>query len=164
SISEIRSSFVTVFFILVSEIGTWCAIFFAIFWSLLAKKRHLTFLFSLVISLLGAQFLYFALKDLFNRPRPSFPHLIHYSGYSFPSGHSTIAIVFYCIIIFFLYKNKPVSKHISKVICVLVSAIIFLIGISRIYLGVHYFSDVAGGYLTGFIWLMALYLLTTRKW
>lgn len=163
SISKLQSSFATVFFILISELGTWGTIFIAVSWSLLAKKRHLTFLFSLIISLLGTQFLYFALKDLFNRPRPQYPHLIHYSGDSFPSGHSTTAIVFYCVVIYFLYKNNPFSKHVSSVICVLFTIIVFLIGISRIYLGVHYFSDVAGGFLTGFIWVMALYLLTTQR-
>lgn len=85
------------------------------------------------------------LKAIFRRPRPEESlRLVNETNFSFPSGHAMISIFFYLTIIILINKSNFKCKNILNLILLL---IIILIGISRIYLGVHYFSDVIGGYL-----------------
>lgn len=85
------------------------------------------------------------LKAIFRRPRPEESlRLVNETNFSFPSGHAMISIFFYLTIIILINKSNFKCKNILNLILLL---IIVLIGISRIYLGVHYFSDVIGGYL-----------------
>ncbi len=85
------------------------------------------------------------LKYLFKRPRPDETlRLITESNYSFPSGHAMISVFFYFTLIILI--NRSNIRHRKAFITVLL-LIILLIGISRVYLGVHYISDVVGGYL-----------------
>lgn len=85
------------------------------------------------------------LKYLFKRPRPDEAlRLITESNYSFPSGHAMISVFFYFTLIILI--NRSNIRHKKAFITVLL-LIILLIGISRVYLGVHYISDVVGGYL-----------------
>ena len=85
------------------------------------------------------------LKNIFSRGRPVDISLIEESGYSFPSGHSLTAMAFYGLIIYYIYTSKLQKS--SKVLFIfLFSFLIFLIGLSRIYLGVHYFTDVIGAF------------------
>ncbi|GGL46483.1 phosphatase PAP2 family protein [Sporolactobacillus putidus] len=88
------------------------------------------------------------LKQLIGRPRPTIDRLIHVSGYSFPSGHSIAATVFYGMIatMSFIYLRKIYQK---VLIGLAATSIIFLIMYSRVYLGVHYPTDVVGGFLLG---------------
>ncbi|WEV60762.1 phosphatase PAP2 family protein [Streptococcaceae bacterium ESL0729] len=85
-------------------------------------------------------------KHLYQRPRPPFEdHLITESGYSFPSGHSTVSmLVFLALILIFLPRIEKTWLKILLVTCL--SLLIVTIGFSRIYLGVHYPSDVLGGF------------------
>lgn len=97
-----------------------------------------------------------ALKLLFNRPRPSVEHLVSAGGTSFPSGHSMGSMLLYGTLILLLprfIKNKSVCL-ISQII---LGCIILMVGTSRIYLGVHYPTDVLGGFLIGFCWLSFSY-------
>lgn len=87
------------------------------------------------------------IKHIIRRPRPPMDRrLIRQGGYSFPSGHSMAALCVYGVLIYFCFtkiKNKKL-----KIACIsLLTLMILLIGISRIYVGVHYPSDVLGGYL-----------------
>lgn len=94
-----------------------------------------------------------ALKQVINRARPDVEHLVSVATLSYPSGHAMSAISFYGFLIYLIYNIK--MKAIYKVsMIILFSTMIFLIGISRIYLGVHFPSDVAGGYIAGFIWVI----------
>lgn len=87
------------------------------------------------------------LKLIYKRPRPDESlRLIKETNYSFPSGHAMISIFFYLTLILFINKSEFKYKKILNIILLL---IIILIGISRIYLGVHFFSDILGGYLIG---------------
>ena len=70
--------------------------------------------------------------------------LIEEQGYSFPSGHSMVSTAFYGLLIYLIYKNVK-NKYIKYTLCTILSILILIIGLSRIYLGVHYVSDVIGG-------------------
>lgn len=94
----------------------------------------------------------FILKSIFHRDRPSYM-MINESGYSFPSGHSFVALAFYGLLIYFIYESG-FSKNIKIVSISFLSLLIVMIGISRIYLGVHYPSDVLAGFIGGAIYLI----------
>ncbi|MGE5456669.1 MAG: phosphatase PAP2 family protein [Ignavibacteriales bacterium] len=93
------------------------------------------------------------LKDILQRPRPTEYRLIDETGYSFPSGHSMISMAFYGFLIYLIYKNIK-NKYLKWSLIYLLSIIIFTIGISRIYLGVHYTSDVLAGFLISISYLI----------
>lgn len=86
-----------------------------------------------------------ALKFIIQRPRPTEFRIINESGYSFPSGHSMVSAAFYGFLIYLIYKNVK-NKYLKWSLITLLSLVILTIGISRIYLGVHYTSDVIGAF------------------
>lgn len=86
------------------------------------------------------------LKNIIKRPRPDHLRLIEEGGYSFPSGHAMGSMAFYGFIILILCKLN-INKWLKCILIILLSVLILLIGISRVYLGVHYPSDIFGGYL-----------------
>jgi undecaprenyl-diphosphatase len=92
------------------------------------------------------------LKSIFHRVRPNLHRLIDVSGYSFPSGHAMNAFTVYVIISFLLWRHIP-SKLGRSILIFLSILMILAIGISRIYLGVHYPSDIIGGYFASGFWL-----------
>lgn len=94
------------------------------------------------------------LKLLFHRERPLIPLLEPARGLSFPSGHSFMSVCFYGLLMIIIWKEEkyhPVAKWILLVITIL---FVILIGFSRIYLHVHYFTDVLAGFCIGFSWLL----------
>lgn len=94
------------------------------------------------------------LKVIVKRERPDISlWLVSENNFSFPSGHSMTSFVFYGIICYFIYNSK-ISLNNKIVIISLLGLLVILIGMSRIYLGVHYFSDVIGGFLWGFVVLL----------
>jgi undecaprenyl-diphosphatase len=95
------------------------------------------------------------------RPRPAISPLVEESGYSFPSGHAMNAFVFYSAVAFLCYRLMK-RKALSLLVTLLAAGIVVLVGFSRVYLGVHYPSDVAGGYLVG-VWWLAMALLISRS-
>ncbi|MGG0657706.1 phosphatase PAP2 family protein [Rummeliibacillus pycnus] len=117
---------------------------------IVVKHRAEFLLFGTVI--IGTVILNQILKLLFHRARPDFHRLIEAGGYSFPSGHAMSAFSFYGIVAFLLWRHIP--TRLGRTVLVLISAIfILMIGISRIYLGVHYPSDIVGGYFASGLWL-----------
>ena len=116
------------------------------------KKRDL--LLPLIISLVGSELAMYFIKLGIHRPRPG-ESVAYYleKSYSFPSGHATIAMAFYGFLIYFFVRLEGRLRS-SYSISLVLSLLIFLIGFSRIYLGVHYLSDVLGGYLVGGMWLL----------
>lgn len=114
------------------------------------KHRHELILFIGVM--VGSPILNFILKELFKRARPDFYRLVEISGYSFPSGHAMNAVTFYGILTFLLWRHIPVRW--GRVVLLLFSGMMVLgIGLSRIYLGVHYPTDIIGGYFASATWL-----------
>lgn len=113
------------------------------------KKIGLSILTNLAIITILNQLL----KRILQRPRPTEYRIIEESGYSFPSGHSMISMAFYGYLIYLIYKYVE-NKNVKWILISLLSILICLIGISRIYLGVHYTSDVLGGFLISISYLV----------
>ena len=103
-----------------------------------------------------ASILIVSLKYIYQRQRPSITHLVHASGYSFPSGHSlgTFMILGAIAIVLAQRLEKKESKI---VVYAITGLLIFLVGLSRIYVGVHYLTDVLAGFTLAFGLLNAIY-------
>ena len=101
------------------------------------------------------------LKRILQRPRPTEFRIVEETGYSFPSGHSMVSMAFYGYLIYLIYKYVE-NKYIKWVLIVLLSCLIVGIGTSRIYLGVHYTSDVLGGFLISVSYLV-IYISAVNK-
>ena len=95
----------------------------------------------------------FILKQILQRPRPVGHRIIDESGYSLPSGHSMVSMAFYGYLIYLIYKNIK-NKKLKIFLILFLSMLIMSIGISRIYLGVHYSSDVVAGFLVAIAYLL----------
>ena len=121
------------------------------------KKIGLSILSKLVIITLLNQLL----KIILQRPRPTDYRIIEETGYSFPSGHSMISMAFYGYLIYLIYKYVK-NKYIKWISIVLLSILICSIGVSRIYLGVHYTSDVLGGFFISISYLI-IYISAVNK-
>ena len=101
------------------------------------------------------------LKRILQRPRPTEFRIIEETGYSFPSGHSMVSMAFYGYLIYLIYKYVK-NKYVKWISIILLSILICSIGVSRIYLGVHYTSDVLGGFLVSISYLI-LFISTVNK-
>ena len=101
------------------------------------------------------------LKGILQRPRPTEYRIIEETGYSFPSGHSMISMAFYGYLIYLIYRYIK-NKYVKWTLITILSILICLIGISRIYLGVHYTSDVLGGFLLSISYLV-IYISSIKK-
>jgi membrane-associated phospholipid phosphatase len=105
---------------------------------------------AIALSSLGLMFL---LKGLFDRERPSIPLLFHAKGLSFPSGHALMSVTFYGLIIYIIFKGVK-NPTLKWSLITLLIILIMIIGMSRVYLRVHYATDVIAGYCIGFLWLV----------
>ncbi|KAE8558061.1 phosphatase PAP2 family protein, partial [Paenibacillus polymyxa] len=122
-----------------------------VLYSVLGHRRELLFL---AVAVLGSVLLNTVLKMLFRRARPEINRIIEANGYSFPSGHSMTAFSMYAALTFLLWKHVP--SRIGRILLVVLSSLLIVtIGTSRIYLGVHYPSDVVGGYFMSGCWMAA---------
>ena len=101
------------------------------------------------------------IKFIMQRPRPTEFRIIEETGYSFPSGHSMVSLAFYGYLIYLIYKYIK-NKYVKWTLITILSILICLIGISRIYLGVHYTSDVLGGFLLSISYLV-IYISSIKK-
>ena len=121
------------------------------------KKIGLSIFSNLVIITILNQLL----KIILQRPRPTEYRIIEETGYSFPSGHSMVSMAFYGYLIYLIYKYVK-NKYIKWISIVLLSILICSIGVSRIYLGVHYTSDVLGGFFVSISYLI-IYISAVNK-
>ena len=116
---------------------------------------------SIILNLIVITGLNQILKNILQRPRPTEYRLIEETGFSFPSGHSMVSMAFYGYLIYLIYKYVK-NKDLKWISIVLLSILICSIGISRIYLGVHYTSDVLGGFLISLSYLIVYTLIVNR--
>jgi undecaprenyl-diphosphatase len=120
----------------------------------LVVARHWQLLCVWVIALLGVGFLNESLKNTFQRVRPQLPDpWIVEPGWSFPSGHAMGSLVVYGMLAYFL-SLMVTNRTLRYCIIVLAITLVLTIGFSRIYLGVHYFSDIVAGYCAATFWLV----------
>lgn len=124
-------------------------------------KKHRWYSIKIPVVALGGVTLMFLLKMLFNRPRPLIPLLKEAAGLSFPSGHAMMSFSFYGLLIYLVWQNVK-TMWIRVVAITFLFLLILLIGFSRVYLRVHYASDVLAGFCVGIIWLV-LSLWVTRR-
>ncbi|MBW1691208.1 MAG: LssY C-terminal domain-containing protein [Deltaproteobacteria bacterium] len=126
--------------------------FIAISVALLLLWRKNYFILPLFIAVTGSEaFTYFG-KLAFHRPRPELAVYVEHS-FSFPSGHAAIGFAFYGFVGYLLIRFAKTWKRKVNIFFITIT-IILAIGLSRIYLGVHYISDIWGGYLVGAMWLV----------
>jgi membrane-associated phospholipid phosphatase len=125
---------------------------FLIIWYLFVRKHKWysikvpTIAISSVVMMLG-------LKQLFGRERPLIPLLEAARGYSFPSGHAFMSTTFYGLLAYIVWQDvkHPILRWVLLILLVL---LVLTIGLSRIYLRVHYTSDVLAGLSLGIVWLV----------
>jgi membrane-associated phospholipid phosphatase len=154
-ITSFRTPGLNLFFQFITDLGdvyayiiatTLAAIFF--FYKLRSSKFILQLLGVLLLSALANM----ALKQAFDRARPTIEHLVVVKTLSYPSGHAMSAMAFYGFLIYLVFKIK-MNMVLRTFLVLLFGFLILAIGISRIYLGVHFPSDVAGGFIAGLIWV-----------
>lgn len=133
----------------VKWIGT--VVLISALWLFIKKKWSLGW-FILLSSGMGSVF-NIILKNIFKRQRPDIHRLISETGYSFPSGHSMGSFIFYGALLYMIIHYTR-NKRRQTLAGIIIALLIFFIGLSRIYLGVHYPSDIIGGYTAGGAWLI----------
>ena len=155
-IVSFRSPALTKYFVIVTDIGDvygylvvflGCSFLFYFIFKSLKYVVQLTLVMALALSS------NVILKQIINRARPDLEHLVTVETLSYPSGHAMTSMAFYGFLIYLLYRFK-INSFLKFAISALLVVLILSIGISRIYLGVHYPSDIAGGFIAGFIWVV----------
>lgn len=122
-------------------------------------KKHRWYSINVPVVAISSLLLMFILKTIFHRNRPLTPLLEAAKGYSFPSGHATMSITFYGLLIFLVWQNEN-KIWVKWAFTILLVLLINFIGVSRVYLRVHYASDVLAGFCVGLMWLLlSLWLL-----
>ena len=135
-------------------------IFLSISSFLLTKNKKVSL--CICLNLILCSLLNYGLKNIISRPRPDVLRLVFENGYSFPSGHAMASLAFYGFLIFLIYKYFD-KKNIKIILISLLSILIILIGLSRIYLGVHYLSDVLAGFFLALSYLIIFISVVNKK-
>ena len=151
-IIRIKSDFFTIFF---KGITFLASVPFMVFITVLVLffKINKKYKFIIALNMINDVILNNFIKFIFKRQRPVDWFLVNESGYSFPSGHTMAAVCFYGLLIYLIYRSK-LNKKCKVILISLLTLLIIGIGISRIYLGVHYASDVIGGVVIALIYLI----------
>ena len=145
---KFESKFMTGFYKIYTYLGSFYGLMIiALLVLIVFKDKRLGIGLSLNLIIVGA--LNFLLKIIVSRPRPEGINIITESGFSFPSGHAMMSIALFGLLIYFAYKFIK-NKGLRIFLIIIFSILTLMIGTSRIYLGVHYFSDVLAGFLIGY--------------
>lgn len=154
NISSIQTPALTKLMIFITNIAGFKILFILslilLFILIRKKKNILLFISSIVLGLVS----YLSLKYLFQRIRPE-NALIEASGYSFPSGHATMATIFFLIVIY-SFKEDIKNSLLKYLFIGLNILLILLMGFNRIYLSIHWFTDIIIGFLLGIFWIILL--------
>jgi undecaprenyl-diphosphatase len=135
---------------------SFCALFFFL-------QKSIATILQLLVAAIGAGLLTHLLKGYFERSRPEIAlRLVEVQGFSYPSGHSLASAAFYFSLALIVCRfARTFSARTAIIIFFL--GLISLIGLTRMYLGVHYFSDVTAGILLGIAWALAVDFVFQRK-
>jgi len=156
-----RNPVTTKIMIYLTNFGSYGVVILSLLFSiLLALKKYykLSFYFAFTV---GSGFIANALlKLIIQRPRPTYLPLITETDFSFPSGHAMGSFIFFITVVYFFYHLTR-KKFITIILLIFAILITFIIGLSRIYLGVHYPSDILGGIVAGFLWVVGI--ITANK-
>lgn len=122
----------------------------------LIRRRAWIFFASWIAALVGAGILDRVLKEAIQRPRPAYAAtILHGQSFSFPSGHALVSLVAYGMTAYFAIVLWLGDASWWTAVSCAATILILGIGVSRLYLGVHYFTDVIAGYAVGAVWLAA---------
>lgn len=153
-IFQFRNPFLTKTMFVLSQFGNDFILIFSflvIIFLIRKKFKHEAKLFGFILVM--GFFINTFLKILIGRPRPEIAPLVIETSYSFPSGHSMNSFVFYASCAYFIFRFTR-NKRLALTISIVSIILILLIGLSRVYLGVHYPSDVLAGFVGGFWWFV----------
>ena len=160
-ITSIKCDPVTLFFKFVTFLcSKWFIIFLTLVIMIFSKNKKRAFF--IALNVLLCYFLNQTLKLVFARERPLNINLITEKGFSFPSGHSMISVAYYGFIAYII-AHKRMKKSKKRLLVISFMILVLLIGISRIYLGVHFASDVLAGYALAMAYLIIYILLFYKK-
>jgi len=144
-------------FVIISLLGSpiSMAVLFAAVVLYLWRAKQRTLLVAWVLSYVGGTILDFVVKEVVRRPRPEFAaRFLHYNSWSFPSGHSMGSLIGFAMLAYTIIRVLPVKSRAAQIsIWAGAAMMVILVGYSRIYLAVHYLSDVVAGYTLGVLWL-----------
>ncbi len=161
----LRSPFWTEIMKTVSDIGLIGGVFvigfISAYWF---YHKRLQMQIGLLTSSLGASLFTYFIKLSIARDRPELTsRLVAESGFSFPSGHATTAFTAFGILSVVIYFSHKIPQQIKFFSIVFLSAFALLVGFSRLYLGVHYFTDVAAGAIVGLTATYIFYYLKSKN-
>lgn len=159
-IDQIKTPWLTDFFQGVTFLGSEAFMTLAVFLLalvLVAKNRKRAAAVTL-FTLAGSVFFIYFFKSLFGRARP-IGCLADGDCLSFPSGHATLSFYFYGLIGYLIFRFLPVSNQAYFLISSFIMVLVILVSFSRLFLGVHYLSDIFGGFFLGGSWLLFAILL-----
>lgn len=150
-----RDLFSTLVFIAITELGSTTVIGgIALVLGLVCLiKKHFSIFIGLCVSIFGTAASVFSLKEIVERARPDTLYQAYLeTGFSFPSGHASLSLALYGFIAYLVWKYAPERRNVALVAAMV---LVGLIGFSRMYLGVHYATDVIAGYAIGATFLFA---------
>ena len=148
--------------VIVTYLGSWPVIIAAaLAYALLSRGSAIADMVYLLGATAGGGALSLLLKAVVHRPRPN-GALVWVSGFSFPSGHALLSLVFYGTLVRVL-ASRAQSRRRAAAVYLAGVLLIATIGFSRLYLGVHYLTDVLASYAIGVAWVSALALLVGRR-
>ena len=159
-VRSFSNSFFDKYFVLVTKAGNSVFIFGLVLVFLILLRNYYGIILS-ISTIIGAVS-NAGIKQIFRRIRPVHLRLIEQGGYSFPSGHAMISICVYGYLSY-LVNKKIKNKYLRLVLCLFLVILILSIGISRIYVGVHYPTDVIAGYLLAMIEVILLVEFTNKR-
>ena len=145
---SIRNNFFDTFFKTITKLGNTITIIILVIILILTLKKEDKYLIGInvITTVLTNQIL----KHIIRRERPPHLRLIKEGGFSYPSGHAMISIALYGMLIYIVNKNIK-NKYLKITLTIILSLIILGIGLSRIYVGVHYPSDILSGYILSLV-------------